>query len=418
MARTIVIGAGIIGTTTALYLARQGLEVTVVDSRPEAGLETSFANGGMLAANSTLPWSSPGTPQLLFKWLGKEEAPLLLRLRAIPGMGAWGLRFLANCREAKYRATSAALTRLGQKSLEEMTALLDQGIVKAEVWQGGFLDLFKGPGAKADAEAYARFLESMGAEVDRLDPAACVALEPSLAPVESTIGAGLLLKNDRWGDARRFTAATAEAASRAGVTFRYGVPVSRIELDRARVMAVHLGQERIAAERVVVCAGPFSARLVRTYGIDLPIAPVKGYSITLMKDDIGFLPNRPVADEFQHIVATPLGDRLRVAGTVEFDGYDRTIRPGRIENLKNGLKRLYPDLAMPQEVHPWCGLRPMAADGLPVIDATSIQGLFLNTGHGAVGWTLACGSADLIAGIVTGRTPANSSPFRLGRSYW
>ncbi|HWL71636.1 MAG TPA: FAD-dependent oxidoreductase [Geminicoccus sp.] len=418
MTATIVIGAGIIGTTTALYLARQGLEVTVIERRDAAGLETSFANGGMLAANCTLPWSSPGTPGHLLRWLGKEEAPLLLRPRAIPAMAGWGLRFLANCRAAKYRQTSATLTAFGQKSLAEMDALLAENVVQADIWRGGFLQLHKGPGAKAEAEAAARFLEGMGAEILRLDAAGCVALEPTLAPVADTIGAGLLLKKDAWGDAQRFAAAAEQAATRAGARFRFGDTVTRIELDRGKMAAVHVGAERIPAERVVICAGPWSAELTRTHGIRLPIAPVKGYSITLMKDDIGFLPRRPIVDDFEHVVATPLGDRLRVAGTVEFDNYDRTVRDGRITNLVNGLRKLYPDLKMPAEINAWCGLRPMAADGLPVIDATGIGGLYVNTGHGAIGWTLACSSAALITDIVTGQAAPGSSPFRLGRSVW
>jgi D-amino-acid dehydrogenase len=418
MAATIVIGAGIIGTTTALYLARQGLEVTVVERREAAGLETSFANGGMLAANSTLPWSSPGTPGHLFHWLGREEAPLLLRPRAIPAMASWGLRFLANCRGTKYRQTSAALTSFGQQSLAEMDALLADGTVQADIWRGGFLQLHKGPNARAEADTFAQFLEEMGAEVDRLNAADCVALEPTLVPVADTIGAGLLLKKDAWGDARGFAAAAEQAAIRAGARFRFGETVTRIELDRGKVVAVHVGAERIPAERVVVCAGPWSTELMRTYGIRLPIAPVKGYSITLMKDDIGFLPGRPIVDDFEHVVATPLGDRLRVAGTVEFDSYDRTVREGRIANLVNGLRKLYPQLKMPTEINAWCGLRPMAADGLPVIDATDMAGLYVNTGHGAIGWTLACSSAALIADIAVGRAAPGRSPFRLKRSVW
>jgi D-amino-acid dehydrogenase len=418
MAATIVIGAGIIGTTTALYLARRGQEVTVVERRGSAGLETSFANGGMLAANSALPWSSPDTPGHLFRWLGREEAPLLLRPRAIPAMAGWGLRFLANCRAAKYRQTSATLTSFGQQSLAEIDALLADGTVQADIWRGGFLQLHKGPNAHAEAAAFARFLEGMGAEIDRLDAAGCVALEPTLAPVADTIGAGLLLKKDAWGDARRFSSAVTEAAMGAGARFRFGETVTRIELDQRRVSAVHLGAERIPAKRVIVCAGPWSTELLRPYGIDLPVAPVKGYSITLMKDDIGFLPGRPIVDDFEHVVVTPLGDRLRVAGTVEFDSYDRTLREGRIANLTTGLGKLYPNLKLPKEINAWCGLRPMAADGLPVIDATSIAGLYLNTGHGAIGWTLACSSAALITDIVTGQTAPDNSPFRLGRSVW
>ncbi|HVZ02077.1 MAG TPA: FAD-dependent oxidoreductase [Dongiaceae bacterium] len=418
MAGTIVIGAGIIGATTALYLARAGESVTVIDSRPEPGLETSYANGGLLAANSCLPWSSPGTPGLLLKWLGREDVPLTLRPRAIPGLGLWGLRFLANCRKGKYRRTSAALTRLAQESLVQMDAVLEAGLVDAEIWRGGHLEIFRGPEAARRAEDTKRFLEGLGAEVDRLDPAACLALEPSLEPIRGGIGAGLLLKNDAWGDARLFAAASAAGAARLGVRFKYGCAAGRLEVDRGKVCAVHADGQRLAADRVVVCAGPYANRLLGAIGLRLPISPVKGYSMTLRKEDIGFLPRLPVLDEFERITATPLGDRLRVAGTVEFDGFNPALRPGRVANLRNAFKRLYPGVTLPREINAWCGLRPMSADGLPFIDAAGIDGLYLNTGHGAVGWTLACGSADLITRIVTGKAPRGASPFRLNRRYW
>lgn len=418
MAGTIVVGAGIVGTTTALYLARAGEEVTVLDNRPAAGLETSYANGGLLAANSALPWSAPGTPGLLMKWLGREDVPLTLRPSAIPGLGLWGLRFLANCRKGKYRRTALALTRLGQASLEELNGLLDGNLVDAKIWTGGHLEIFRGPHAVEEAGRSKRFLEDMGAETELLDARGCVALEPTLEPVRSRIGAGLVLKKDAWGDARLFSAATADGAGRLGVDFRYDCRVDRIEAEGGRVRAVHANGQRLAADRVIVCAGPHSPGLVKPLGVSLPIAPVKGYSMTLMKEDIGFLPGMPVLDEFERMAVTPLGDRLRVAGTVEFDGFNGEIRPGRIANLTNALKRLYPDLTMPREINAWCGMRPMSADGLPFIDAAPVGGLFVNTGHGAVGWTLACGSARLIADIVTGREKAGSSPFRLGRSIW
>lgn len=418
MVGTIVIGAGIIGTTTALYLARAGEEVTVLDSQPEAGRETSYANGGLLAANSTLPWSSPGTPGLLFKWLGREDVPLTLRARAIPGLGLWGLQFLANCRKSKYLRTSEALTRLGQKSLEEMNVLLEGNLVDAQIWRGGHLEIFRGPQAAMKAKQAMHFLRGLGGEIDYLDAAGCVALEPTLEPIRTEIGAGLLLKKDAWGDARQFSAASATGAARLGVSFRYGCTVDHLEVDSGKVRAVHADGQRLAAERVIICAGPHSVRLLKPLGIYLPISPVKGYSLTLMKEYIGFLPQVPILDEFERIAVTPLGDRLRVAGTVEFDGYNSAIQPGRIINMKNALKKLYPRLNLPHEINAWCGLRPMSADGLPFIDASDITGLYLNTGHGAVGWTLACGSADLIAGIVTGRITPGSSPFRWKRNIW
>lgn len=418
MKHVIVIGAGIIGTTTALALAGAGIRVTVIDSEPEAGKGTSFANGGLLAANSALPWSSPGTPTQLLKWLGREDAPLLLRPRAIPGLGMWGVRFLANCRAAKYHRTAATLTAFGQQSLAAMERLLGQNRIDAGIQRGGLLELIRGKGAEGRAESFARMLERMGAKVQRLDAAQSVALEPSLAPVAHTIGTALLLESDAWGDAHQFSVATATAARRDGVTFRWNAKVRGIDVQGGAIRGVRLEDDYLSADSVVVCAGALSPSLVGPLGIRLPMAPVKGYSLTLSADELGFLPKRPIVDDYEHIGVTPLGDRLRVAGTVEFDGFDTTLRPARVENLKHALKRLFPCMRMPDEVHPWCGLRPMAADGLPIISSTAVPQLFVNTGHGALGWTLACGSADLVTSLVTGKANARDTPFDLRRSFW
>jgi D-amino-acid dehydrogenase len=418
MKNVIVIGAGIVGTTTALALAEKGLRVTVLDSRAEAGLETSYANGGLLAANSALPWSSPGTPTQLFKWLGREDAPLLLRPRAIPGLGMWGVRFMMNCRAAKYHQTAATLTRLGQHSLEAMDRLLGQTRVTANVQRGGFLELIRGKDATRRAEVFARMLEGFGAKVSRLNAAQSVALEPSLAPIASTIDVALLLEADAWGDARAFSIAAAAAAQRDGVTFRWNTRVESLDVQNGSIRGVQLQQEHLTADAVVMCAGPMSPSLVAPFGIRLPIAPVKGYSLTLSADELGFLPQRPIVDDHEHIAVTPLGDRLRVAGTVEFDGFDKTLRAGRVDNLKRALSRLFPAMRMPENVGPWCGLRPMTADGLPLISPTRVQRLFLNTGHGALGWTLACGSAELVAGMVTGERDPRDTAFSLSRSFW
>lgn len=412
MTATIVIGAGVVGATTAYFLAREGYSVTVLDSRPAPGLDTSFANGGLLAANSALPWSSPGTPLQMLKWLGREEAPLLLRPSAIPSLGSWGVRFLANCRQAKYRETANTLTRFGQHSLSLMDELLQRQPMDFDLGRGGFLEIFKGPGAQASAEAFALLLEGMGASIRRLDRHACVALEPSLAPIESSIETGLWLENDCWGDAHKFTCEIAAAAQRLGAHFEYGAEVASIEASGGRVCAVRCGAVRLPAERVVVCGGAASPRLLAPMGVRIPVAPVKGYSLTLSSEQAGVMPTRPIVDDHEHICVTPLGDRLRVAGTVEFAGNDRTLRPSRVENLKNALRNLYPQLRMPEQINAWCGMRPMTVDGMPYIDAAPVHNLFVNTGHGALGWTLACASAQRVVQLMAGQ---RGEGFRLDR---
>lgn len=418
MKHVVIIGAGIIGTTTAMALVSAGFRVTVVDGHREAGLETSFANGGLLAANSALPWSSPATPLQLLKWLGREDAPLLLRARAIPGLGLWGLQFLSNCRPKKYLATAATLTAFGQQSLIAMERLLANKTLTASIAHGGLIKLIRGKDALRRADRFAQMLEHIGAKVTRLNAAQTVALEPTLAPIARSIDTGLLLQLNAWGDARAFSVAVAEAAALAGVTFLWETPVNGIEHADGRVTGVHIGDGHVKADAVVLCAGSMSPSLLKPFRIRLPIAPVKGYSLTLARADIGFLPSRPIVDDQEHVGVTPLGDQLRVAGTVEFDGFDRTLRPGRVANLANAVSRIFPEMTLPADIRPWCGLRPMVADGLPIIDRTAIDGLYVNTGHGALGWTLACGSADRIASIIKGDSSVNNSPFRISRSYW
>lgn len=415
MTATIIIGAGVIGATTAYFLAREGLSVTVLDSQAEPGLETSFANGGLLAANSALPWSSPGTPLQMLKWLGREDAPLLLRPSAIPSLGAWGLKFLANCRDSKYRDTANTLTRFGQHSLGLMESLLAREPLQFDLGRGGFLEIFKGPQAQANAQAFATLLERMGAVIKRLDRSACVALEPSLAPIESSIEIGLWLENDCWGDAHKFTREMVRLAQAQGATFVYNSQVTGLDVTGGRVCGVTLASGRMDAARVIVCGGAASSGLLAPYGVKLPIAPVKGYSLTLDRDSAGVAPTRPIVDDHEHICVTPLGDRLRVAGTVEFAGNDRTLRSSRVENLKQALRNLYPHIRMPVEVNAWCGMRPMTVDGLPYIDATPVNNLLVNTGHGALGWTLACASAERVTQLVLGGYAPNVGAFKLHR---
>lgn len=415
MTATIIIGAGVIGATTACFLAREGVSVTVLDSQPEPGMETSFANGGLLAANSALPWSSPGTPLQMLKWLGREDAPLLLRPTAIPALGSWGLKFLANCRDSKYRDTANTLTRFAQHSLGLMENLLARDTLTFDHGRGGFLEIFKGPDARSSADSFATLLGRMGASVRRLDRLGCVALEPSLLPIESSIEAGLWLENDCWGDAHKFTREIARLSASEGVRFEYNTQVTGLEVTSGRVSGVKLANGRIDATRVIVCGGAASPKLLAPWGVKLPIAPVKGYSLTLDRNEVGIAPARPIVDDYEHICVTPLGERLRVAGTVEFAGNDRTLRESRVANLKKALQNLYPQIRMPLQVNAWCGMRPMTVDGLPYIDATPVQNLFVNTGHGALGWTLACASAERISDLVKGSYAPNVGAFKLYR---
>ncbi|WP_421696264.1 FAD-dependent oxidoreductase [Aestuariivirga sp.] len=418
VADTLVIGAGVVGTATAYYLAREGLATTVLDAASEAAVETSFANGGLVTPSTAFPWSSPGALRLLLKYMGREDAPMLLRPGDILKLGGWGLRFALNCRPAKYRQSARLLSNFAHHSLEELTGLLAQQSVSYELYRGGLLQIYRDDAGAQNGSLYAAFLRSMGIACDELDRSAVLALEPLLGPIAGSIRKGLLLPGDAWGDARLFTHAVEKAARQLSVAFDYGVKVTGLHVENGRVAGVKTERSLIPAERVVLCAGAATPRLLAQHGITAPICPVKGYSITLRREDIGLLPARPIVDDHAHLGVTPLGDRLRVAGTVEFSGHDTSVRDIRIGNLTRALANLFPNMNIPADISPWAGLRPMTPDGLPIIDRTPIEGLFVNSGHGALGWTLSCGSADLISRIIMGREANGGSPFALNRSYW
>lgn len=418
MTNTVVIGAGVVGTTTAYYLAREGLQVTVVDAAAGPGLETSFANGGLVTPSTAFPWSSPGTLKLMLSYMGRDDAPLLLRRMDIPKLGLWGLRFALNCRPAKYRESARLLSNFARESLEELEGLLSQSNVDYSLSRGGLIQVYRDKSGVQSRDLYAQFLERMGIESTMLDSDGIVELEPSLRPIAPSIRAGLLLPNDAWGNARQFSTAIDAAGRSLGVTYRYGVKADGLRRSGGSVEGVETSEGFLPASRVVLCGGPFTPALLASLGISVPICPVKGYSISLGKSEIGFLPNHPIVDDHAHLGITPLGDQLRIAGTVEFAGFDRTIRPSRIDNLKRAVLNLFPEMKLPDDVSPWAGLRPMTPDGLPVIDATGVEGLYINSGHGALGWTLACASARLISALITGREVSGNSPFRLNRSYW
>ncbi len=413
-----MIGAGVVGTTTAYYLAREGLQVTVVDAAAGPGLETSFANGGLVTPSTAFPWSSPGALKLMLSYMGRDDAPLLLRPMDIPKLGLWGLRFALNCRPAKYRESARLLSNFARESLEELEGLLSQSNVDYSLSRGGLIQVYRDKFGVQSRDLYAQFLERMGIESTMLDSGGVVELEPSLEPIAPSIRAGLLLPNDAWGNAHQFSTAIDAAGRSLGVTYRYGVKADGLRRSGGSVEGVETSVGFLPASRVVLCGGPLTPALLASLGISVPICPVKGYSISLAKSEIGFLPNHPIVDDHAHLGVTPLGDQLRIAGTVEFAGFDRTIRPSRIDNLKRAVLNLFPEMKLPDDISPWAGLRPMTPDGLPVIDATGVEGLYINSGHGALGWTLACASARLVSALITGRAVSGNSPFRLNRSYW
>jgi D-amino-acid dehydrogenase len=409
--RVVVLGAGLIGTTTAFYLAQAGHAVTVVDRQSGAGLETSFANGGLITPATSDSWAAPGVPRKIIGWLGQSDAPIRLRARALPGLVSWGAEFLANCRADRWRANTTAVLSLALFSLAELDRLTADEGLEYDRNPPGILKLFRDDYSMQSAVRAAELYRELGVRAETLDPAETVRAEPALGPIERTLSGAVLYPEDASGDAFKFTQGLTERARGRGVTFAFGHTIKGVERNGGRIDAVVTDGGRITGDLYVLALGSYSAPLGRSLGLRLPIYPGKGYSITVEAKGWNGAPRIPVADDGLKAAVTPLGDRLRVAGTVEFTGLEPGLDDARGRLLVRNLAAILPD-APKGEVRHWAGLRPMTPSGRPLIGRTRIENLFVNSGHGPLGWTLAAGSARLIAAMVQGEpAPIDPRPF-------
>jgi D-amino-acid dehydrogenase len=351
------------------------------------------------------PWNAPGCWRSLLASLGRADAAMQLRLRAIPGLGRWGITFFRNSSRARYHRNTLRNLRLALYSLNIMESLRRETGIEYGRAARGTLRVFRD--ASALDQASAGPVSSEGLTARRLSTKQTVELEPGLAPIAGQLAGAIQHVVDETGDAYRFCVTLADHARREGVKFRFGTEVSSIEVRSRQVVAVVSHQERFVADRYIVPAGSFSTRLLRRVGVRLPVQPVKGYSVTF-DCPLGKGPLRiPVVDEDFHAAVVPLGGSIRVAGTAEFAGFDTSSNPDRIRNLLRLLRQILPQMAFDRAAaRPWCGLRPTSADGVPIIGPTPIAELWVNTGHGHLGWTMAAGSAQLLADLISGEAPA------------
>jgi D-amino-acid dehydrogenase len=397
-----VLGAGVIGVTSAYYLAKAGHEVTVVDRQAGPALETSFANAGEVSFGYCSPWAAPGIPQKALKWLFMEHAPLVLRPKVDVAMLSWMVRMLANCTAERYAINKSRMLRLAdysRLSLGELRA--EAGIAYDERMQGT-LQLFRN---QAQLDACAKDVKALAADgipFEVLDREGCLRVEPALRHVSDRIVGGLLTPKDETGDCFKFTGALAAKCVEMGVVFDYQRTIKAIQVDGGEARAVVTDRGVVASDAVVVALGSYSPLLLKPLGISLPVYPVKGYSLTIPITDASRAPESTVMDETYKIAITRLGDRIRVGGMAEISGYTNDLGPARRRTLEHSVTDLFPggDVA---KANYWCGLRPMTPDGTPVIGATKIRNLFLNTGHGTLGWTMSTGSARVLTDIVSGR---------------
>ncbi|WGF90015.1 D-amino acid dehydrogenase [Marinivivus vitaminiproducens] len=403
--KVIVLGAGVVGVTSAWFLAAQGHEVEVVDRRPGAGLETSFANAGQVSPGYSAPWAGPGVPQKAVKWLLMAHGPLVIRPRLDPLMWRWLAAMLGNCTHARYALNKGRMVRLAEYSRDVLRALRAETGIAYDGGTGGTLQLFRTQAQLDHAAEDVAVLEKEGVAHEVLDTAGCVAAEPGLAGAGALIKGGLRLPGDETGDCHLFTRRLAALAEAQGVRFRYGVSVERLATEGRRVTGVVTSAGTLTADSYVVALANGSPRLMRPLGLYLPVLPVKGYSLTLPVRDAAKAPRSTVMDETYKVAITRLGERIRVGGTAEIGGVADMVPAGRRATLEHSLNGLYAGAGDVAEATAWGGFRPMTPDGTPIIGATPFANLHLNTGHGTLGWTMSCGSARVLADLVSGREP-------------
>ncbi len=416
--RVIVIGCGLAGVTTAYFLREHGADVTVIDRAPAPARETSFANGSMITPSLADPWNAPGSLRALVASLGREDSAMLLRPGAVPALAFWGLRFLRNSSQARFLESFLANVRLARYSQAVMQDLLQSQPLEFEYAPDGTIKVFSEQASLTRGREVASWLQQAGIEHRVLDPEALLSLEPALADTISRFAGGIHYPQDEVGNARLFCEALQARGQELGMDFRFSEMVLGIERQRGRIDAIRTARERLAADAFVLAAGSYSWPLGKRFGIRVPVRPAKGYSLTLPTLSAEPRPKYAVVDEQLHAAVVPLGsDRLRVAGTAEFAGFDAALTAARVANLRRLLEQIYPRAADGSEqAEAWCGFRPMTPDGRPLIGQSRVSNLYLNTGHGPLGWTLACGSSRALADLmVNGEAGCELAPFRPGR---
>lgn len=398
-----VLGGGVIGVASAWYLTEAGHEVVVIDRQPGPALETSFANAGEISPGYASPWAAPGIPQKAIRWLMMRHAPLILQPAIDREMLGWLFAMLRNCTSARYAINKARMVRLAEYSRDRLIALrADTGIAYDERMQGT-LQLFRTQKQLDGIAKDIAVLRAGGVPFEVLDREGCIAVEPGLAAAREKIVGGLRLPGDETGDCFKFTGALAAMAAERGARFRYGEAIRSLAVEGGRVAGVETDRGRIPADRYVLALGSHSAAMLRPLGLGLPVYPVKGYSITVPIVDAARAPESTLMDESYKIAITRLGDRIRVGGMAEVSGYNNALPERRRATLVHSLTDLFSGAGDVEAASYWSGLRPMTPDGTPVIGATPYDNLFLNTGHGTLGWTMACGSGRLIADLVSER---------------
>ena len=414
--RVLVFGAGVIGVTSAWYLAKAGHEVTVIDRQPAAGMETSFANGGQISVSHAEPWANPGAPLKILKWLGREDAPLLFRLRADLRQWSWGLRFLLECLPARTRSNTLTILRLALYSRTMLQQLRRDTTIAYDHLEKGILHLHTDDAEFAHAHARVVLMREYGCAMELKSTQECLAIEPALRATRIRVVGATYSPEDESGDAHQFTQNLAVLCRGQGVEFRYETSVESITtageaVTGAAVRDAEGSREMVNADAYVVALASYSPFLLASIGVRVPVYPVKGYSVTASLARPDAAPTVCMTDENAKIAVTRLGNRLRSAGTAELTGYDTSLNEARCRAIIERVEELFPEAGDFSNASLWAGLRPATPSNVPLIGRTRYRNLFLNTGHGTLGWTLACGSGKAVADLIGGRRPDVEFPF-------
>jgi len=414
--RVVILGSGVVGVASAWYLAQAGHQVTVIDRQPGPALETSAGNAGQISPGYAAPWAAPGVPLKAIKWMFQRHAPLAIRLDGSRFQLEWMWQMLRNCDMRHYQQNKSRMVRIAEYSRDCLKALRQQTGIAYEGRQGGTLQLFRTAQQYESAAKDIAVLKEAGVPYELLEAAQLAQAEPALAATQHKLTGGLRLPNDETGDCQLFTQRLAKMAADAGVEFRFNTPVDGLlqegnkitgELlqEGNKITGVQCGDERVTAEAYVVAFGSYSTALLDEI-VKVPVYPLKGYSLTIPIKDADAAPVSTVLDETYKVAITRFDDRIRVGGMAEIVGYNTKLLPARRGTLEMVVRDLYPQGGHIEQATFWSGLRPMTPDGTPIVGRTPLKNLFLNTGHGTLGWTMACGSGQLLADIISGRTPA------------
>ncbi|CAB3765218.1 D-amino acid dehydrogenase small subunit [Burkholderia puraquae] len=403
--RVVILGSGVVGVASAYYLARAGHEVTVIDREAGPALETSFANAGQISPGYAAPWAAPGVPLKAVKWMFEKHAPLAIRLDGTRFQLQWMVQMLRNCTAERYAVNKGRMVRLAEYSRDCLQALRADTGIQYEGRTGGTLQLFRTQQQLDGAAKDIAVLQEANVPFELLSPADLKNAEPALAAVSHKLTGGLRLPGDETGDCQLFTTRLAALAESLGVKFRYNTPIDALAIAGGKIAGVQCGSETVRADAYVVALGSYSTSFISNL-MKIPVYPLKGYSITAPIVNEAAAPVSTVLDETYKIAITRFDQRIRVGGMAEIVGFDKKLRAARRETLEMCVNDLFPGGGDTSKATFWTGLRPMTPDGTPIVGRTPVSNLFLNTGHGTLGWTMSCGSGQLLADLISGKMPA------------